>query len=315
MFGAYRPCSAAGLTPRKEPDLHPRTCRGNGPNRVLAGEVREGQAGRRSGDHLDCLQPTKVKNREEGLAAGRDVSACCSCCCIPTAFAGNASANKVNGDLWFTNASGPAHWVFNAQDLRQTGDKGSVFYQDADGSTSATSRTRWLRALRRPSPRRSRPARSTTRTRMTRSPGRSTTTAKASNGNRRRLFHHNSAVLGGVPTSRPAATHEGRVVKPQSATRRSRTAVRVGGVQTIVEVPDRAFAMLSGRLPRPTGVTGGRSGRSPTSSAAPAIHSAAGRPTSVVGEPVAHCWQSPTEPRADNCARTPLRNAVEWGPT
>jgi hypothetical protein len=51
---------------------------------------------------------------------------------IPTAFAGNASANKVNGDLWFTNASGPAHWVFNAQDLT-TGDKGSVFYQDVDG--------------------------------------------------------------------------------------------------------------------------------------------------------------------------------------
>ncbi len=32
----------------------------------------------------------------------------------------------------FTNASGPAHWVFNAQDLA-TGDKGSVYYQDADG--------------------------------------------------------------------------------------------------------------------------------------------------------------------------------------
>jgi len=48
---------------------------------------------------------------------------------IPTALAGNASANKVNADLMFTNASGPAHWVFNAQDL-PTGDKGNVLYEE-----------------------------------------------------------------------------------------------------------------------------------------------------------------------------------------
>ena len=56
---------------------------------------------------------------------------------IPAAFAGNGPANKVNADLWFTNASGPAHWVFNAQDL-PTGDKGNVLYQDADGVYTAT---------------------------------------------------------------------------------------------------------------------------------------------------------------------------------
>ena len=55
---------------------------------------------------------------------------------IPTALAGNASANKVNADLMFTNASGPAHWVFNAQDLA-TGDKGNVLYEDADGVYTA----------------------------------------------------------------------------------------------------------------------------------------------------------------------------------
>ena len=40
----------------------------------------------------------------------------------------------------FTNSSGPAHWVFTAQDVApagQTGDKGSVFYQDADGFYTA----------------------------------------------------------------------------------------------------------------------------------------------------------------------------------
>ena len=56
---------------------------------------------------------------------------------IPTAFAGNAPTNKVNADLMFTNASGPAHWVFNAQDL-PTGDKGNVLYEDADGVYTAT---------------------------------------------------------------------------------------------------------------------------------------------------------------------------------
>ncbi len=55
---------------------------------------------------------------------------------IPTAFAGSAPANKVNADLMFTNASGPAHWVFNAKDL-PTGDKGSVLYEDADGVYTA----------------------------------------------------------------------------------------------------------------------------------------------------------------------------------
>ena len=50
---------------------------------------------------------------------------------IPTAFAGNAPTNKVNADLMFTNASVPAHWVFNAQDL-PTGDKGNVLDEDAD---------------------------------------------------------------------------------------------------------------------------------------------------------------------------------------
>ena len=53
-----------------------------------------------------------------------------------SALAGKSPANKVNGDLWFTNTSGPAHWVFNAQDLA-TGDKGSVTYQDADGIYTA----------------------------------------------------------------------------------------------------------------------------------------------------------------------------------
>ena len=56
---------------------------------------------------------------------------------IPTAFAGSDPANKATADLMFTNSSGPAHWVFNAQDLGQTGDKGSVFYQDADGIYTA----------------------------------------------------------------------------------------------------------------------------------------------------------------------------------
>ncbi len=55
---------------------------------------------------------------------------------IPTAFAGNGPANKATADLMFTNASGPAHWVFNAHDL-PTGDKGSVLYQDADGFYTA----------------------------------------------------------------------------------------------------------------------------------------------------------------------------------
>jgi hypothetical protein len=55
---------------------------------------------------------------------------------IPAAFAGNSSANKVNGDLWFTNNSGPAHWVFNAQDLA-AGDKGSLTYEDAYGIYNA----------------------------------------------------------------------------------------------------------------------------------------------------------------------------------
>ena len=35
------------------------------------------------------------------------------------------------------NAAGPAHWVFNAQDL-PTGDKGNVLYEDADGVYTAT---------------------------------------------------------------------------------------------------------------------------------------------------------------------------------
>jgi hypothetical protein len=57
---------------------------------------------------------------------------------IPTAFAGNGPANMATGDLWFNNNVGPAHWVFDAHDLGQTGDKGSVFYQDANGSYTAT---------------------------------------------------------------------------------------------------------------------------------------------------------------------------------
>ena len=56
---------------------------------------------------------------------------------IPAALAGNGPANKVNGDLTFINASGPAHWVFNAQDL-PTGDKGNVLYEDDDGVYTAT---------------------------------------------------------------------------------------------------------------------------------------------------------------------------------
>lgn len=53
---------------------------------------------------------------------------------IPTAFAGNGPANKATGDIWFNNNVGPAHWVFDAQDLGLKAAKGSVFYQDANGS-------------------------------------------------------------------------------------------------------------------------------------------------------------------------------------
>jgi hypothetical protein len=58
---------------------------------------------------------------------------------IPTAFAGNGHgpANKATADLWFNNGGLSAHWVFDAHDLGTTGDKGSVFYQDANGSYTA----------------------------------------------------------------------------------------------------------------------------------------------------------------------------------
>lgn len=50
---------------------------------------------------------------------------------IPTAFAGNGSANKATGDFWYGNLSdAPAHFVFNAHDLGPTGDKGSVVFDD-----------------------------------------------------------------------------------------------------------------------------------------------------------------------------------------
>jgi hypothetical protein len=50
---------------------------------------------------------------------------------IPTAFAGNGPANKTTGDFWYDNLSGgAAHFVFNAQDLGATGDKGSVTFED-----------------------------------------------------------------------------------------------------------------------------------------------------------------------------------------
>jgi hypothetical protein len=56
---------------------------------------------------------------------------------IPAAFAGNGPANKATADLWFNNGGLSAHWVFDAHDLGATGDKGSVFYQDANGSYTA----------------------------------------------------------------------------------------------------------------------------------------------------------------------------------
>ena len=52
---------------------------------------------------------------------------------IPAAFAGNGPANKATADLSFNNGGLNAHWVFDAHDLGTTGDKGSVFYQDANG--------------------------------------------------------------------------------------------------------------------------------------------------------------------------------------
>jgi hypothetical protein len=50
---------------------------------------------------------------------------------IPTAFAGNAPTNKATGDFWYGNLSdAPAHFVFNAHDLGDTGDKGNVSFDD-----------------------------------------------------------------------------------------------------------------------------------------------------------------------------------------
>jgi hypothetical protein len=50
---------------------------------------------------------------------------------IPTAFAGNGPANKATGDFWYGNLSdAPAHFVFNAHDYGNTGDKGSVTFTD-----------------------------------------------------------------------------------------------------------------------------------------------------------------------------------------
>jgi hypothetical protein len=50
---------------------------------------------------------------------------------IPAAFAGNASVPKATGDFWYGNLSeAPAHFVFNAHDYGNTGDKGSVTFTD-----------------------------------------------------------------------------------------------------------------------------------------------------------------------------------------
>ena len=50
---------------------------------------------------------------------------------IPTAFAGKGPANKATGDFWYGNLSdAPAHFVFSAHDLGETGDKGSVSFDD-----------------------------------------------------------------------------------------------------------------------------------------------------------------------------------------
>ena len=56
---------------------------------------------------------------------------------IPTAFAGNGSANKVNGDVTFTNMGLTQHWVFMAQ-VGKGEVKGSVL--DEYNGTTATSK-------------------------------------------------------------------------------------------------------------------------------------------------------------------------------
>ena len=56
---------------------------------------------------------------------------------IPTAFAGNTSVNKVNGDVTFTNMGLTQHWVFMAQDLGNGAAKGSVLDEYNGGTTTA----------------------------------------------------------------------------------------------------------------------------------------------------------------------------------
>ena len=56
---------------------------------------------------------------------------------IPTAIAGNASVNKVNGDVTFTNMGLTQHWVFMAQDLGNGAVKGNVTDEYNGGTTIA----------------------------------------------------------------------------------------------------------------------------------------------------------------------------------
>ena len=57
---------------------------------------------------------------------------------IPTAFAGNGSANKATGDIWYANpwTGVPTHIAFVAQDLGSSA-KGSMSYEDSTGSHQA----------------------------------------------------------------------------------------------------------------------------------------------------------------------------------
>jgi len=56
---------------------------------------------------------------------------------IPAAFAGSGPANKVNGDVTFTNMGLTQHWVFNAQELANGQVKGTVLDEYNGGTTTS----------------------------------------------------------------------------------------------------------------------------------------------------------------------------------
>ena len=81
---------------------------------------------------------------------------------IPTALAGNASVNKVNGDVTFTNMGLTQHWVFMAQDLGNGAVKGNVLDEYNGGTTTAkVISAEVIDAQTASSPRRSSPTRTT----------------------------------------------------------------------------------------------------------------------------------------------------------